>query len=93
MVTQVDEQEAAVVADAMTPAGKPDVGAVLGEGQGAAGVGAVAMHDCLSFSLRAALRRCLAEIGRAGKREVGGASGVQGLRVDGSRWLTPWPRP
>ena len=43
---------------------------------------AVAMHDCLSFSLRAALRRCLAEIGRAGKREVGGASGVQGLRVE-----------
>ena len=26
MVAQVNEQEAAVVADAMTPAGKPDVG-------------------------------------------------------------------
>ena len=49
MVAQIDEQQAAVVADAMAPAGKPDVGAVLGEGQGAAGMGAVAMHDCRSF--------------------------------------------
>jgi hypothetical protein len=54
----------------MAPAGKPDVGAVLGEGQGAAGMGAVAMHDCRSFSREAALRRCLTENGRGGKREV-----------------------
>ena len=57
VVAQIDEQQAAVIADAMAPAGKPDVGAVLGEGQGAAGMGAVAMHDCRSFSLK---RRCAA---------------------------------
>ena len=33
MVAQIDEQQAAVVADAMAPAGKPNVGAVLGQGQ------------------------------------------------------------
>jgi hypothetical protein len=49
VVAQIDEQQAAVVADAMAPARKADVGAVLGEGQGAAGVGAVAMHDLSVF--------------------------------------------
>jgi len=38
-----------VIADAMAPAGMPDVGAIVAEGQGAAGMGAVAMHDCRSF--------------------------------------------
>ena len=57
MVAQIDEQHAAVIADAMAPAGQPDVGAVLGEGQGAAGMGAVAVHDCQSFRKR---RRCAA---------------------------------
>ncbi len=56
MVAQIDEQHAAVIADAMAPAGKPNIGAVLGEGQGAAGVGAVAMHD-RSFSRQTALNR------------------------------------
>ena len=58
MVAQINEQQAAVVADAMTPAGKPDIGAVLGEGQGAAGMGAVAVHDYrVCFRVR---RRCAA---------------------------------
>jgi hypothetical protein len=55
----------------MAPAGKPNVGAILGEGQGAAGMSAVAMHRDGSFSRQAALRRCLTENGQRGKREVG----------------------
>ena len=57
MVAQIDEQQAAVIADAMAPAGKADVGAILGQGQGPAGVGAVAVHDFSVFSLQAALSR------------------------------------
>ena len=49
MVAQIDEQQAAVIADAMAPARKPDVGAVLGKGKGAAGVGPVAMHESQVF--------------------------------------------
>ncbi len=49
MVAQIDEQQAAVIADAVAPAGKPNVGAILGEGQGAAGMGAVAVHGCRVF--------------------------------------------
>ena len=56
MVAQIDEQHAAMVADAVAPAGQADVCAVLGEGQGAAGVGAVAMHDCRSFRFRRGAR-------------------------------------
>ena len=51
MVAQVDEQHAAVVADAVAPAGKADVGADLGEPKGAAGVRAIAMHEVSVFSL------------------------------------------
>jgi hypothetical protein len=58
VVAQINEQQAAVIADAMAPAGKPNVGAFLGEGQSAAGMGAVAMHDCrIFFRVR---RRCAA---------------------------------
>ena len=58
VVAQVNEQQAAVIADAMAPAGKPDVGAVFGEGEGAAGMGTVAMHDYrVFFRVR---RRCAA---------------------------------
>ena len=70
VVAQIDEQQAAVVTDAMAPAGKADVGAILGKGQGAAGVGAVAVHDCQSFrvvSLQAASRCCLTENERGGE--------------------------
>jgi hypothetical protein len=38
MIAQIDEQHAAVVADAVAPAGEPDVGAGLGEAEGAAGM-------------------------------------------------------
>ena len=38
MVAQIDEEQAAMVADAMAPAGKPDVGADVGEAQIAAGM-------------------------------------------------------
>ena len=44
MVAQIDEQHAAVVADAMAPAGKPDLGADVARAERAAGVGAVAVH-------------------------------------------------
>ena len=44
MVAEVDEQHAAVVADPVAPAGQPDVGTDVGFAQGAAGVGAVAVH-------------------------------------------------
>ena len=49
VVAQIDEQQAAVIADAVAPAGKANVGSLFGEGQGAAGMGAVAMHDYRSF--------------------------------------------
>ena len=49
MVAQIDEQHAAVVADAMAPAGKPDRLPVLGEAEGAAGVRAIAMHGVHFF--------------------------------------------
>ena len=57
MVAQIDKQQAAVIADAMAPAGKPNIGAILGEGQGAAGMGAVTMHGVGLFRVR---RRCAA---------------------------------
>ena len=44
MVAQVDEQHAAMVADAVAPAGQPDVLADVAVAERAAGVGAVAMH-------------------------------------------------
>ena len=49
MIAQIDEQQPAVVADAMAPAGEPDGGAVFREAEGAAGVGAIAVHDGQSF--------------------------------------------
>jgi hypothetical protein len=45
MIAQVDEQKTAVIADAVAPAGQPDLLADVGFAQDAAGVGAVAMHD------------------------------------------------
>ena len=75
MVAQIDEQQAAVVADAMAPSGKPDVGAVLGEGQGAAGMGSVAMHDLSVFFASGGVpplpSRNQAE-GKARSRQAGG---------------------
>jgi hypothetical protein len=57
-----------MIADAMAPAGKPDVGAILGEGQGAAGMGAVAMHDYrVFFASNGVEPRCLTEKGGRGK--------------------------
>ena len=44
MVAQIDEQHAAVVADAMAPAGQPHVLADVAVAKRAAGVGAVAVH-------------------------------------------------
>ena len=44
MVAQVDKQHAAVVADAMAPAGQADLFADVGFAQGAAGMGAITMH-------------------------------------------------
>ncbi len=44
MVAQVDEQHPAMVADAMAPAGQADLFTDIALAQGAAGVGAIAMH-------------------------------------------------
>ena len=44
MVAQVDEQHAAMVADAMAPAGQPDLCADVALAERAAGMGAVAVH-------------------------------------------------
>ena len=44
MVPEVDEQEAAMVADAVRPAGKPDRLADIGLAEGGTGVAAVAVH-------------------------------------------------
>jgi hypothetical protein len=44
MVAQIDEQHAAMIADAMAPAGKPDLSADVALAERAAGMGAVAMH-------------------------------------------------
>jgi hypothetical protein len=47
MVAQVDEQHAAVVADAVAPARQPHFGADVAVAERAAGVGAVAVHESL----------------------------------------------
>jgi hypothetical protein len=44
MVPQIDEQKAAVVADAMTPAGKARIDSNVDLAQVAAGMRAIAMH-------------------------------------------------
>src|SRR5882672_11285972 len=44
MVAQVDEQQAAMVADAVAPAGKPHIVADVARAKRAAGVGAITMH-------------------------------------------------
>ena len=49
VIAQIEEQHAAMVADAMAPARQADRLAVLGEAEGAAGVGAVAMHFVCFF--------------------------------------------
>ena len=71
MVAQIDEHEAAVVADAMAPAGEPDRGAVLREAKRAAGMGAITMHDGLVFAASSGVsRRAITEKAPGGKREV-----------------------
>ncbi len=45
MVAQVDEQHAAVVADAVAPAGEPRLLADVAFAQLAAGMGAIAVHE------------------------------------------------
>jgi hypothetical protein len=51
MIAQVDEQHAAVVADAVAPAGQADVLADIDLAQGAAGMGSVTMHGIAGFGL------------------------------------------
>ena len=45
MVAQIDEQHAAMVADAMAPAGQPDLLADVALAERAAGMGAVTVHS------------------------------------------------
>ena len=70
MVAQVDEQNAAVVADAVTPAREPDRLALLGEAEGAAGVRAVTMHG---FHFFPGFRRRELSAVRSGKSAAGKA--------------------
>src|SRR5271166_6369732 len=79
MIAQINKHESAVVADAMAPAGEPDGGAVFREAKRAAGVGAITVHDCRSFSLRSAFR---APNRKSGK---GKARSQHGRRVVGRR--------
>ena len=51
MVAQVDEQQAAVVAFAVNPAGEPHIRPLVREPQGAAGVGAIGVHNQVSRGL------------------------------------------
>ena len=44
MIAQVDEQHAAMIADAMAPAGQPDLLADVALAERAAGMGAVTVH-------------------------------------------------
>ena len=44
MVAQVDEEHAAMVANAMAPARQPDIGADVGEAQIPAGMSTIAVH-------------------------------------------------
>ena len=69
MVAQVDEQHAAVVADAVAPAGEADVLADEGCGGLGAGMGAVAMHGGLGDSRwrRARVEACVGENADRGK--------------------------
>ena len=48
MVAQVDEQHAAMVADAMTPARQANGFADIALAERAAGMGPVTMHGCLN---------------------------------------------
>ena len=84
MVAQIDEQNAAVVADAVTPAGEPDRLALLGEAEGAAIVRAVTMHGFHFFARISTTRtdaRCVAEKARRGKRRAGKPFGQSGNMV------------
>jgi hypothetical protein len=56
MVAQVDEQHAAMVADAVTPAREPHLAAIVGSSERAAGMAAIAVHSRL-FSLFAIFGR------------------------------------
>src|SRR5208337_5326240 len=71
MVAQVDEQQAAVVADAVAPARQTDRFAVPAEAETAAGVRAIAMHACPPCwrSSERALRS-----GKCGRRKGGKAA-------------------
>ncbi len=51
MVAQIDEQHAAVVADAVAPARQPNVLADLVKAESAAGVRAIAMHEQVCLDL------------------------------------------
>jgi hypothetical protein len=44
VIAQIDEQNPAMIANAMTPAGEPNSGSDVGLAQSAASVGAVAVH-------------------------------------------------
>ena len=66
MVAQVDEQQAAMVADAMAPARQPRLAADIGRAQRAAGMGAIAVHGI-------GARQCRAERLMQGAACQGGA--------------------
>ena len=69
MVAQIDEQHAAVVADAVAPARQPHVLADVAVAQRAAGVGTIAMHERVrnGYLKKRATRLREARFGREGK--------------------------
>ena len=84
VVAQVDEQQAAVIAHAMHPAGQPDRCAYIAFAQRPAGVRAIAVHRCerrlLSFAHGLAVNQFFSS-------NRGRAHGVQAM----SRLRGPWP--
>ena len=97
MIAQVDEQHAAMVADAMTPAGKSDFGIGLRLAQVAARVSAITMH-VLSRRKRHARRRAKTSV--IVERFIGIAEAAQAHRqadlvagrIDGKRSCRPSAR-
>ena len=75
MVAQIDEQHAAVVADAMAPAGQPHVLADVAVAERATGMGAVAVHGLDSVRMlmeRRAKSACGVRFVKASRPSTGG---------------------
>src|SRR5262249_23355072 len=78
VVAQVDEQHTAMIADAMAPAGKAHLLADVACAQGAAGVGAIAVH-ALPIPYAARKGTCAGALVKNGTARAGAAREAPGL--------------